>query len=168
MSLAAWAESGGASSEERSLRAWADSHDRDRVQIALARLAALPPYPPKPWRVVVPFDYEDREALYKRDFAPKYIHDRIEAAVDHVVDFPLEWLVAIQHSVEPSRVVEYILNPQLISAGMRHPKHGGLIDHPIVVRVHGANAIYDGHHRATAAKLLGEHAVPVRLVDLED
>lgn len=167
MSLAAWAESGGASSEERALAQWAESHDKDRASIALARLASLPPWPKKPWRVVVPFPYVDRDALYKREFDPGYVHQRIEAAADHVVDFPLDWLVAIQHSVEPARVVEYILNPRLMEAGMRHPNHKGLVDHPVVVRVHGVNACYDGHHRATAARLLGDRTIPVRLVDLE-
>lgn len=168
MSLAAWAESGGASSEERALSQWADSQDRDRASIALARLAALPPFPKKPWRVLVPFPYEDREKLYKHEFDAHFIHARIEAAADHIVDFPLEWVVAIQHSVEPARVVEYILNPQLMEAGARHPKHGGRIDYPIVLRVHGVNACYDGHHRLTAAYLLGDRTIPVRLVDLED
>jgi len=37
---------------------------------------------------------------------------------------------------------------------------------PVVVRYKGLNYISDGHHRIVAAKLLGQHSVKVKLVEL--
>lgn len=112
----------------------------------------------------VPFPYADKTA-YKSQHTNREINRAIEnAPVERV---PLNELHAIQHSVKADRVAQYIAHPDAVPAGTRDPKHGGLIDKPIVVVSGGVLYLHDGHHRATAAKLRGEQTIEARVADLD-
>lgn len=118
----------------------------------------------------VPFPFRDRSA-YKpsgdRKAARKFnreINRRIQTApVERV---PLRGLHAIQHSVKPARVEQYIRDPELQGHTATHPKAGTPTNYPIVVEKDGIRYIHDGHHRLTAKELEGKGYAKVRLVHL--
>jgi hypothetical protein len=115
-------------------------------------------------RAPVPFTFADKGA-YKSRFVNEVINGAIEAAP--VVDVPLEGLRAIQHTVDPGHVRAYAEDPGRVAPGTRHDRHGGLVDHPVVLRLGGVSYLHDGHHRATAALLTGRSTIAARLVDLD-
>ncbi len=106
--------------------------------------------------------YTDRVA-YKQDFTDREINDAIRKAAIETI--PIQGLRAIQHSVRPERVRQYIDNPNL-SAGEKS-EAGTPADVPVVVQYQGNRYIHDGHHRIVAAKLLGDHAIKARLAKLD-
>ncbi len=113
--------------------------------------------------VSVPFKVGNKKA-YKSKHSNREINLAIESAPIRVV--PLDRIVAIQHSVKPEKVEEYINNP-VVPAGRRDRHHGGLTDFPIVIQQDGVLYAHDGHHRLTAAKLNGDTSSPARFVDFD-
>lgn len=166
MSVADWAQQDvDAASPRGDVSAWLDGIDGARQQAAYQRLAAMPPAPGRPHHVEHPFGWVDRSFI-KEQFPREVVHCAID--LSPVVPCPLEHLVGIQHTVTPRTVAQYIEQGALTPEGTRDPDHGGLIDHPIVLRCDGVNAIWDGHNRLTAAYLLGAGSWPCRFVDLDD
>lgn len=113
----------------------------------------------------VPFPYAEREA-YKQGLSNRGVREAIESAP--ITRIPIQNLNAIQRTIRARTVREYIEDPDLVPEGTRHARHKGLVDLPIVVQRGGIRYIHDGHHRLTAAKLRGEDAATVRLVDLDE
>lgn len=143
------------------LARWASTHKRARSPAqARALLEAMPGGP----NVAVPLRFIDRKA-YEATIGTRDLNALIDAAP--VRDVRVDSLVGIQHTIKKARVLEYIDRPNLRRAGTRDPRHGGLVDLPIVVRKGGISYLHDGHHRTTAAKLLGEPAIKVRFVNLD-
>lgn len=87
-----------------------------------------------------------------------------EAPIERV---PLRGIIAIQSVVSAKRLDEHLSNPNVYAPGARTERTGMLVDLPIVVRVGGKLMLHDGHHRATAALLLGEKSLLARVVDLD-
>lgn len=98
-------------------------------------------------------------------------HARTNAAIDAapIEDVPIGSLCSIQHTVERRRVEQYLVDPKSARprVGQKDKWHGGVIDYPIVVRTHGLNLIFDGHHRTMATMLLGARLVRARVVDFD-
>lgn len=143
-----------------SLSLWAKSKAGSKAN-ALAELAELPILA---HGVAHPFDYDNGDA-YKKT----HTNVEINAAIDRapIASIPLAGLLGTQHSVKPPQVRKYIEDPDRVPLGTRDPEHGGLIDYPIVVQQDGKRFIHDGHHRLTAAVLMGEKAAKVRFVDFD-
>jgi hypothetical protein len=143
------------------LARWASTNRRVRTP-AMARslLEGMPGGP----NIAVPMRFIDR-ASYESKVGNRQLNQLIDSAP--VVERRLDQLTAIQHTVKKDRVMAYIDKPNLRRAGTRDPVHGGLVDLPIVVRMDGVDHLHDGHHRVTAAKLLGEPSIKVRFVDLD-
>jgi len=112
----------------------------------------------------VPFPYLDR-STYKEHFTNRQINQAIEDAPIESVS--LDRLHAIQHSVQADKVKRYIADPDSVPKGARDPRHQGPVDVPIVVEYEKKVFIHDGHHRTTAAKLMGKKTVKARFVDLD-
>jgi hypothetical protein len=134
---------------------------RQKAEQALARM----PQSTTGHGTAVPFPYVDREAFKKA-------HDNatINAAIEkaHVTTVPLEGLHAIQHSVKPKRVLQYLDEPHLRPPADLHPAAKTPVDFPVVMDWKGRRLIWDGHHRLTAAKLSGAKEANVRLVRFDD
>jgi ParB-like chromosome segregation protein Spo0J len=64
-------------------------------------------------------------------------------------------------------VLTFIDRPDSIPPGMQDPKHGGVVDTPIVIHQDGKNYLHDGHHRVTAARLMGDKDIQARYVDFD-
>jgi len=111
----------------------------------------------------VPFPYADREE-YKALASNREINAKIKSAP--IEDVSLKDLQAIQHSVKPARVKQYIHHEGGAQIGELHPKAHTPVDHPVVVVANGKKYLHDGHHRATAAALRGEKTVKARVVRL--
>jgi hypothetical protein len=126
-------------------------------------LALLRSWPGGP-NVATPLRFVDRKA-YEELVGNRELNALIESAP--VIQVPVASLVAIQHTINAERVAQYIQKTNLRRRGMRDPKHGGLVDLPIVVRLGGTSYLHDGHHRLCAAKLLGARLETVRYVDLD-
>jgi hypothetical protein len=138
------------------------SRRRREVDTASERLGKLPVSETR-HGAAVPFPYRDRGA-YKAGHTNKEINRRIQTApVERV---PLRGLHAIQHSVKPRRVEQYIRDPELRGHGDKHPGAGTPTDYPIVIQQDGVRYIHDGHHRLTAKELEGKGYARVRLVHL--
>ena len=109
-----------------------------------------------------PFPVADR-AGYKAavGLSNGELNERIRQAP--VVSIPVAGLVAIQHTVRPERVQQYLDDP------MRVPAPGGPVptDVPIVVKVDGVKHIHDGHHRSASHVLRGDANMRARYVDLD-
>lgn len=109
-----------------------------------------------------PFPVADR-AAYKESvgLSNGELNARIREAP--IASVPLAGLVAIQHTVQPARVQEYVDDP------LRIPSQRGPVptDVPIVVKTAGVKYIHDGHHRSTARKLSGDTSMAARYVDLD-
>lgn len=103
--------------------------------------------------------------VYKSKHSNREINDAIDAAP--VKPVPLDQIHAIQYSVKPARVVTFIDRPDAVPPGTTDPKHEGIVDAPIVIKQDGKMYLHDGHHRATAAKLLGDRDIKARLVDFD-
>jgi len=144
------------------LGAWVHSRS-DTTRVALRDLDGLPESATGHGRAV-PFPFIDRETV-RHGFTNSEINRAIESAP--CVTTPIRGLYAIQHSVRESRVAEYIQYPQLVEPGATNPRTGVPVDRPIVLQRDGRRVIWDGHHRAVAAKLRGERSVCCRLVDLD-
>lgn len=114
--------------------------------------------------VAVPFPVGSKED-YKSKHSNREINRAIEKA--KIRSVPLDKLIAIQHSVKPARVEQYIDDPNLIAPGTRDKRHGGLIDYPIVIQQDGKLYCHDGHHRCAASKLLGDKSVEARFIDFD-
>jgi hypothetical protein len=151
-----------------SLATWASGKRDDRVAEAKARLKTLKPWKKDPatglTRVRHPFPVGDRDT-YRQGYTTKEIKALIEKAP--IKKVPIKDLTAIQHSVIPGRVAQYIDDPRLLERGARK-EHGGLVDRPIVIERGGKKWLYDGHHRATAAALLDAPEIDARYVTLND
>ncbi len=144
-----------------SIRAWASA--KDSSSRAKAKLNELPVSSTN-HGVAVPFQVGDKSA-YKKHHTNREINEAIAKAPLH--NLPLDNLIAIHHSVRPDNVGEYIDDPMRVPLGSRDPKHGGIIDLPIVIQKDGQRFIHDGTHRATAAVLKGEKNIAVRFVDFD-
>jgi len=110
----------------------------------------------------VPLPFADRKAI-KDKHSNKEINKAIAKAP--VKKVQIKDLYAIQHSVKPERVREYIRNPETIP-GKRHPEAHTPTDHPVVIRQGGKSYLWDGHHRVTARILRGKTDTNARVVDL--
>lgn len=128
------------------------------------KLLAQAPESPTGHGVAVPFPFENR-AAYKAKHTNKEINARIETAP--IEDVRLDEIHAIQHSVKPNRVAEYIHHDGGRQLGEKHPAAGTPVDQPIVIVSGGKKYLHDGHHRATAAALRGEKTVKARVVDFD-
>jgi hypothetical protein len=140
---------------------WAEKRgERQLAERALARLG--PSSTGKGDQV--PFPFADRKIIKDR-----HTDAEINAGIKRapVVDVRLDGLRAIQHSVKPSRVEQYIGNPSLRPPGDLHTRAGTPTDFPVVIRQDGVEYTWDGHHRCTAAKLSGAKTVKARLVDFD-
>lgn len=111
----------------------------------------------------VPFPFVDRAAI-----KDKHSNEEINAAIERapVVDVKLSELHAIQHSVKPARVAQYIEDPALRPPADLHPQARTPVDHPVVLEVDGKKILWDGHHRSTAASLEGRKTIKARLAKL--
>lgn len=125
-------------------------------------LAELLPPSPTGRGAEVPFPYADRSA-YESLHSNHEINAAIEAAPKVIV--PIKGLRAIQHSVKVPKLVEHLTRPR--EPGARHPDAGTPTDLPIVVQQGGVRYLHDGHHRATAALLMGRKSIRVRLVNFD-
>jgi hypothetical protein len=114
--------------------------------------------------VRVPFPYVSRDS-YKRDFTNEQLNSFIASAPKKKVQ--LSTLHAIQHSVQPERLEEYIDHPGVVPEGAKHPVAQTPIDRPVIIHYKGVNLIHDGHHRSSASLLSGEKSIEVRYVDLD-
>jgi hypothetical protein len=140
---------------------WAKS--RAALARAKRHLAALPESSTG-HGAAVPFPVADRKK-YRAGHDNKTVNAAIaKAPVERV---PLAGLHAIQHSVKPERVLQYLEDPHQAALGQKHPRAGTPTDYPIVVQQGGERYVHDGHHRATAQWLLGKRTVEARLVDLD-
>jgi hypothetical protein len=112
----------------------------------------------------VPFPFADRKVIHEA-----HSNEEINSAIKKapVVDIPLQGLRAIQHSVKPHRVDQYLRDPGLRPPGDLHNKARTPVDHPIIIQQGGKRYIWDGHHRTTASKLRGDKSVKARLVDFD-
>jgi hypothetical protein len=135
----------------------------DRREVATARLARMPTSVTK-HGVDHGMPYADKNA-YKGKHSNREINGRIDQAPVRRV--PLDGLHAIQHSVRPGRVLTFINDPGAVRPGTHDPEHGGIVDHPIVIHQDGVNYLHDGHHRVTAARLLGDKDIEARYVDFD-
>ena len=152
------------------LAKWADRRGKLSTRTVAQAVELLRAHPGGLW-VGVPFRFLDREKIYAEmraafgDGFHGVINDCIDTAP--VVDVPIVGLRAIQHTIDRDRVEQYIRTPKLIRRGTRSPTHGGLVDLPIVVVWHGEDALYDGHHRATAEFYRGARTFEARKADLD-
>lgn len=144
------------------LAKWVRAHDPDK-DTAKKRLEKMP-MAKTAHGSRVPFPYADK-AAYKDKFSNQEINHAIQSAPTRKV--PLSKLHAIQHSVKPDRVKEYIDHPDAVPEGQKHPTARTPTDLPIVVHSGGADYIHDGHHRATAELLMGARSIEARYVDLD-
>lgn len=144
------------------LSLFARAHDPE-IDEAIKRLDALP-LSSTGHGSAVPWPVVDKK-IYKDHFSNIELNQAIENAPVRVI--PLKDLHAIQHSVKPRQVANYIKHPNQIPQGQRHPEHGGLVDIPIVMQYKNRRYIHDGHHRLTAAHLMGERHHVARLVNLD-
>jgi hypothetical protein len=112
----------------------------------------------------VPFPFADRKVIHDRH-SNREINEAISASGIRRVR--LDSLHAIQHSVKPDRVDQYIRDPALRPPGDLHDRAHTPVDHPVVIRQDGKNYLWDGHHRATAKKLRGDKDVDARFVDFD-
>lgn len=144
------------------LSTWARARDPNRAKAHL-RLEQLPESETGKGKAV-PFPYLDRSA-YKSKHSNREINKAISKAPIRSV--PLDQLHAIQHSVKVHRVAEYIDHPHIIPKGTKSPKHGGLVDYPIVIKQDDHLYLHDGHHRCTAALLMGKKTIDARFVDFD-
>jgi hypothetical protein len=110
-----------------------------------------------------PFPVSDSK--YRDAHPDVRVRARIDTAPVRMVT--LARLVAIQKSVNPSRVEHYIENPEL-PEGTAHWSTGAwLVDFPIVIVHDGVFYLHDGHHRATAAYVRGEWQIRARVIDFD-
>lgn len=84
-----------------------------------------------------------------------------------VEEVPVAELRACQGSVSRKGVVRYLLLGGRAEAGRTDAGSAYPRDLPIVVLERGRYFLHDGHHRATAQKLLGAKAVEARVVRVE-
>jgi hypothetical protein len=114
--------------------------------------------------VAHPFPVADKD-VYKA----KHTNEEINGAIDKapIKDVPLAKIHAIQYSVKPGRVLTFIDRPDAVPPGYHDPEHGGIVDEPVVIKQDGKMYLHDGHHRATAAALMGDKTVKARLVDFD-
>lgn len=144
------------------MSAWAMRHGGD-VQEALKKMGKMP-LSQTGHGLAVPFPYVDKNTQYRAHVPPQVVEHAIaNAPIGRV---RLDEIHAIQHSVKPQVLTQYIEQPDAIPAGTTGP-HGGPIDLPIVVRWRGRLLLHDGHHRATAAHLRGEKEIAARCVDMD-
>lgn len=118
-----------------------------------------------PGSVQHPFPVTDREA-YLAKVRGTGIFKRAESVKPSAVK--LKDLTAIQRNVNQERLHAHLLNPRLIQPGTRAPGHGGIVDHPVVVKTGGKMFIHDGHHRCCSAHLRGQSEIQARVVDLDE
>jgi hypothetical protein len=140
---------------------WASQ--KSGLKRAERKLAELPESETK-HGAAVPWPYADRSA-YKGKHTNQEINARIKKAP--IVRVPLKHLHAIQHSVKPERVDQYLRDPGQKPLGAKHSKAGTPIDHPIVIKEKGRLYIHDGHHRLTADYLQGKRDADARLIDFD-
>ena len=145
------------------LSSWAHSRD-PKVTKAKALVERLPESPTKHGKEV-PLPYKDPKEGYLNDFSSKEINGAIEKAP--IKKIKIADLHAIQHSVKDYRVEEYLDHPHVIPKGARSPKHGGLVDYPIVIQHKGIKFLHDGHHRTTGAMAMGEKTIDARFVNFD-
>lgn len=129
---------------------------------ARARLASLPESGTGHGSAV-PFPFADRKA-----YEDRHSTDEINAAIKAapVERVKLSDLHAIQHSVKPERVEQYIDDPGLKPPADLHPRAGTPVDHPVVVVAGGKSYLHDGHHRCTARWCEGHDDVEARVARL--
>ena len=140
------------------LSAWAKQTASPAAR-AKARLAQLPE---SEHGTAVPFPVVDGKEAFKARHTNAEINAAIVAAP--IVRVPLAGLATYQRSVKAPRVAAYI------DGAAPHPtsKAGATpTDVPVVIRDKDTLTIWDGNHRATAAKLLGESMMKARLVDFD-
>lgn len=143
-----------------SLAAWARAADTG-VSRALVKVDLLP-QSETGHGLAVPFPFLDRSAIKGRH-SNREINAAITAAPK--VSVPLDGLHAIQHSVKRAKLVDHLSRPS--EPGTLNPETRTPVDLPIVIQQDGVRYIWDGHHRATVAKLRGLQSVRARLVDFD-
>jgi hypothetical protein len=136
---------------------------RAGVARAERRLAALPTSETG-HGAAVPWPYVDRKEVHS-SHSNEQINARIADAP--VEDVPLDSLHAIQHSVKPARVEQYVRDPAMKPPGELHDKARTPTDHPVVIKQGGKNILWDGHHRSTASYLRGDKTIRARVVDFD-
>lgn len=141
---------------------WAAAKTERTPAQALGELARMPSYGSSSL-VQAPFPKIDKSE-YLQGVDNAKLNAAIEAAP--IKSVPLHKLRSIQGPVERARVAEFIQEPKQLPKGTRDPAHGGLTDIPVVVAKGEHLFLHDGHHRATAAKLLGKQSIQARYVTL--
>jgi hypothetical protein len=145
----------------KGLGRWVDAQTARSPAEALALLRAMPggPFIGVPLRRFV-----DRENIHRR-IGNADLNRLLDEAPIRAVD--VSTLVGIQHTVERSRVEQYLTDPaKTRKLGDKAPG-GWLVDIPMVIHSEGTNFLWDGHHRATATMLLGAKLLRARYVDLD-
>ena len=145
------------------LASWVHSRD-PKVAKAKTLVENLPESPTKHGKEV-PLPYMDPKQGYLKAFTSKEINEAIEKAP--IKKIKIADLHAIQHSVKDHRVEEYLDHPSIIPKGTRSPKHGGLVDYPIVIQYKGIKALHDGHHRTTGEMAMGAKYIDARFVNFD-
>lgn len=88
-----------------------------------------------------------------------------EALEAPIEDVPLRRLEGVQRGVSLRRLEQHVRSANVTEPGYRTP--GGYPkDLPIVVKVGDRMIVHDGHHRLTAAKLLGGTEARARVVTM--
>lgn len=136
---------------------------RAPTELAERKLASLPTSSTKRG-AAVPFPFADRKVIHDAH-SNEEINRRISES--GVRDVELSSLHAIQHSVKPNRVDQYLKDPGMRPPGELHEKANTPVDHPIVIRQGGKNYCWDGHHRSTASYLRGDKTIKARFVDFD-
>lgn len=142
---------------------WIGSKTYRTVSQAIELLRAMPS---DGHQIQVPFRFVPR-GYYEQGLTTQQINGAIDAGP--IVDVPIARLIAGQHSVNRQIVEQYLRHPELRRPrkGQRDPKHGGLIDYPVVCRRFNRLWIHDGTHRSVATMLQGATMDRVRLADLD-
>jgi hypothetical protein len=147
------------------LSEWSGRRGPD-VRQAMIRLESLPQArhgvrPPPPLVV----DQKDRyHQACARAGNGGHLSPEIKRAPIEVVQ--LDGVHTIQGSVNPTRVLQYLRDPELTPRDAVGP-HGGPVGYPIVVRAGGIRWLHDGHHRVVANLLRGERSIRARYLDLD-
>jgi hypothetical protein len=142
------------------LKEWASARKESPLE---TKIRAMPPGE-RPGSVLHPFPVAVR-AEYLAKIRGKGIFKRAEGVEPQKVS--LAGLTAIQKSVNVEKLAQHVENPNLVGKGTRAPGHGGVVDHPVVVKVGGKSYVHDGHHRCCAAHVRGQGSVLARVVDLD-
>lgn len=142
------------------MQKWVQAQTEKTKDQALGELARMPSYG-EPGHVRTLFPKIDRDA-YQQGVSNEEINTKIDNAP--IQDVPLVSLIGIQASVSRERVASFIKDPNQLPKGKLDADHGGIVDHPVVVQKGDMNFLHDGHHRATAAKLMGKQTIQARVI----